>query len=169
EDVARDTLCGRILDVRDETERVIGKCYVISIIDIKTKGEGTIVHGDGGVYQAITYKALAYMPKLQEVVDAVVISIVPKLGAFMKFGPFEGLLHISQIMDDRIDVDPVNQRFIGKETGREIRAGDILRVRIVLLNLSSSSVKDSKIGFTMKQIGLGKREWLNKTKEKEEN
>ena len=42
------------------------------------------------------------------------------------------------------------------QRAREIRTGDILRVRIVLLNLSSSSVKDSKIGFTMKQIGLGR-------------
>jgi DNA-directed RNA polymerase subunit E' len=168
-DVAQESLCGRILDMRDENDHVVGKCYVVSLIDIEPVGEATIVHGDGGVYQSIKYRALAYTPKMQEVVDAIVISVVPKLGVFLKFGPFEGLLHISQIMDDRIDVDQVNQRFIGKETGREIRAGDILRVRIVLLNLSSSSVKDSKIGFTMKQGGLGKKEWIKSQKKEEEN
>jgi DNA-directed RNA polymerase subunit E' len=169
EDVARDTLCGRILDMKDENNHITGKCYVISLIDIEPIGEASIVHGDGGVYQSIKYRALAYTPKMQEVVDALVISVVPKLGVFLRFGPFEGLLHISQIMDDRIDVDPSNQRLIGKETGREIRVGDILRVRIVLLNLSSSSVKDSKIGFTMKQTGLGKKEWIKLAKNKEEN
>jgi len=38
-----------------------------------------------------------------------------------------------------------------------------------VVNLSSSSVKDSKIGFTMKQIGLGKKEWIKLAKNKEEN
>ena len=67
---------------------------------------------------------------------------------------FHNLLHFW------IDVDMANQRFIGKETKRDIKAGDRVRVRIVSLNLNSSTLEDSKIGFTMKQSGLGKLEWL---------
>ncbi|HIH59674.1 MAG TPA: S1 RNA-binding domain-containing protein, partial [Ferroplasma sp.] len=81
---------------------------------------------------------------------------------FIKFGPFEGLLHISQIMDDSINIDMENQRIVGKDTKMELKVGDKIRVRIVALNLSSSSLSDTKIGFTAKQPGLGKEEWAKK-------
>lgn len=161
--VAKTSLEGRLVDVssEDNTGRSVGKCYIVSVTDIKKVGDGVIVHGDGGVYQTIKYKALAYFPELQEIVEGIVIS-VQKFGAFIRFGPFDGLLHISQIMDDRIDIDMNNQRFIGKDTKRDLKVGDKVRVRIVALNLSSSSIEESKIGFTMKQMGLGKLEWLKK-------
>ena len=160
-DVSKGSLEGKLIDLKDPADdtRMLGKCYVVSIMNVERLGEGTIVHGDGGVYQSIKFKALAYYPEMQEIVEGIVVS-VQNFGAFIKFGPFEGLLHKSQIMDDRIDVDMANQRFIGKETKRDIKAGDSVRVRIVSLNLNSSTLEDSKIGFTMKQSGLGKLEWL---------
>jgi DNA-directed RNA polymerase subunit E' len=169
-DVAKTSLEGKFIDFKDEKDdsRILGKCYIVSVIDVEKIGEGAIVHGDGGVYQSVHFKALAYYPEMQEVVEGVVVSI-QNFGAFIRFGPFEGLLHKSQIMDDRIDVDLANQRFIGKDTKRDIKVGDRVRVRIVALNLSSSSVEDSKIGFTMKQLGLAKLDWLNRKKEKVEN
>ena len=168
-DVARTSLEGRLIDVQSEEQpgKNVGKCYILSITDVKKLGEGAIVHGDGGVYQTIRYKALGYFPEMQEIVEGIVTS-VQKCSAFIRFGPFEGLLHISQIMDDRIDIDLGNQRFIGKDTKRDLKVGDKVRVRVVALNLSSSSIRDSKIGFTMKQLGLGKLQWLEK-KEIEEN
>lgn len=158
-EAAREMLEGKLIDIIDENEKSIGKSYIVSISSIEQKGEGTIVHGDGGVYQTIKYKALAYLPKMQEVVDGIVVSI-QKFGAFIKFGPFEGLLHISQIMEDSINVDLENQRLIGKDTKMDLKVGDKIRVRIVALNLASASLADSKIGFTAKQPGLGKEEWL---------
>lgn len=162
-EVSKGSLEGKLLDMKDpaDNSRITGKCYVVSIMNVEKTGEGTIVHGDGGVYQSVKFKALAYYPEMQEIVEGIVVS-VQNFGAFIKFGPFEGLLHKSQIMDDRIDVDLTNQRFVGKETKRDLKAGDKVRVRIVALNLNSSTLEDSKIGFTMKQTGLGKLEWLVK-------
>ncbi|WP_010916744.1 DNA-directed RNA polymerase [Thermoplasma volcanium] len=162
EEVTKRSLEGKLVDVVNEKTGVNeGKYLVISIISTKAVGEGSIVHGDGGVYQEVKYSALVFYPEMQEIVDGEVVS-VQKFGAFVKFSSFEGLLHISQIMDDRIDVDLENKRFIGKDTKRDLKVGDKVRVRIVALNLASSSVEDSKIGFTMKQVGLGKLEWLEK-------
>lgn len=162
-DVAKTSLEGRFVDFKDEKDdtRILGKCYIVSVIEVGKIGEGAIVHGDGGVYQSVHFKALAYYPEMHEVVEGVVVSI-QNFGAFIRFGPFEGLLHKSQIMDDRIDVDLANQRFVGKDTKKDIKLGDKVRVRIVALNLSSSSVEDSKIGFTMKQFGLAKLSWFEK-------
>ena len=162
--VARETIEGKLVDVDEgETQKNPGKCYVVSIVDVKPVGEGAIVHGDGGVYQTIKYKAIAYYPEMHEIIDGVVVS-VKEFGAFVRIGPFDGLLHISQIMDDRIDKDMVNQRFIGKDTKRDLKIGDRVRVRIVAMNLNSSSIRDSQIGLTMKQMGLGKLEWLEKAR-----
>ncbi len=162
EDVTRKELQGSIVDyVPDSSSRTdMQKCYVVTILSIKKNGDGIIVHGDGGVYQNITYTALAFIPKMNEVVEGFIVSVVPKIGAFVRFGPFEGLLHVGQIMDDRIEIDEGNRRLLGKETNRELRAGDKIRVRIVMLNISSSSPTDRRIGFTMKQPGLGKLQWL---------
>lgn len=162
EDVTRRELQGSIVDyVPDSNSRNdMQKCYVVTILEINKNGDGIIVHGDGGVYQNITYKALAFIPKMNEIVEGVIVSVVPKIGAFVRFGPFEGLLHVGQIMDDRIEIDEGNKRLIGKDTNREMRTGDKVRIRIVMLNISSSSPSDRRIGFTMKQPGLGKLQWL---------
>ena len=162
EEVTKETLQGSLIDyVPDKNSRAdMLKCYVVSILNIEKIDYGIIVHGDGGVYQKINYKALAFIPKNNEIVEGIVVSVVPKIGAFVRFGPFEGLLHVGQIMDDRIDMDESQNRLVGKDTNRDIRIGDKVRVRIVMLNLASSSVRDRRIGFTMKQPGLGKLEWL---------
>ncbi|AGO61459.1 MULTISPECIES: DNA-directed RNA polymerase [Ferroplasma] len=159
-EASKSTLEGKLVDIQ-EGQKNIGKSYIVSVNSIEMKGEGTIVHGDGGVYQSIKYSALAYFPKMHEVVDGIVVA-VQKFGAFIKFGPFEGLLHISQIMDDAINIDMENQRIVGKDSKMELKVGDKIRVRIVALNLSSASLSDSKIGFTAKQPGLGKLEWMKK-------
>lgn len=163
--VTRNSLEGKLIDIT-EREKVVSKCFVVSVMSIETVGNGTIVHGDGAVYQSVKYKALAFEPLMQEILEGIVIS-VQKFGAFVRVGPFDGLLHISQIMDDRIDVDLGSQRFIGKDTKRDLKIGDRVRVRIVAMNLNSASIEDSKIGLTMKQIGLGKLEWLKPKKIKQ--
>ncbi|MCL4480547.1 MAG: DNA-directed RNA polymerase [Candidatus Thermoplasmatota archaeon] len=160
--VAKESIEGKLIDLTEENYQN-KKAFIISVVSVKTVGEGTIVHGDGGVYQSIQYKALGYLPEMQEVVDGIVTS-VKEFGAFVRFGPFEGLLHISQIMDDMISTDLTNQRIIGKETKREIKVGDKVRVKIVSLNLASASMLDSRIGLNMKQLGLGKLDWLYQVK-----
>ena len=123
EEVTRETLQGTLIDyVPDKNSRAdMLKCYVVSILNIKKIDYGIIVHGDGGVYQKIHYKALAFIPKNNEIIEGIVVSVVPKIGAFVRFGPFEGLLHVGQIMDDRIDMDESQNRLVGKDTNRDIR------------------------------------------------
>lgn len=132
---------------------------IISVLNIQTVGEGRIVHGDGGVYQHVKYDALVYKPELQEIVQGSVCEIL-KFGAFIRFGPLDGLLHISQIMDDHIDIDLINSRLIGKESKRDLKVGDKLKARIVAVSINERNPRESKIGLTMRQPGLGKLEWL---------
>ena len=73
--------------------------------------QATVVHGDGAVYQKVRFNAIAYKPEMNEIVEGKVVEIL-RFGAFVRFGPFDGLLHISQVMDDRIDIDEQNQRLV---------------------------------------------------------
>ena len=101
----------------------------------------------------------------EEVVEGVVVEIL-KFGAFVRFGPLDGLLHVSQIMDDRVDIDEANQRLVGKETGRFLAVGDIVKARVVSIDLNEKNPQDSKIGLTMRQPGLGKLQWLEEDRAK---
>jgi DNA-directed RNA polymerase subunit E' len=139
--------------------KIEGDSLTVLIQKIEPIGPGRIVHGDGAVYQTVKYKALIFKPIQQEIVEGAVVEIL-KFGAFVRFGPLDGLLHISQVMDDRIDIDDVNQRLIGKDTKRDLRVGDKVRARIVALSLNERNPRESKIGLTMRQPGLGKMEWI---------
>jgi len=138
---------------------VEGTALIVLTTGVKKSGEGRVIHGDGGVYQRVTFSALLFRPELQEIVHGTVVEVL-KFGAFVRFGPLDGLLHISQIMDDRIDIDETGNRLIGKSTKREIRVGDEVRARIVAVSINERSPRESKIGLTMRQPGLGKLNWL---------
>lgn len=150
-----------------EGKLVDGSNLTVLIRDVKPVGEGHIIHGDGGVYQEVEYTALFFRPELQEVVEGSLVEI-RKFGAFVRFGPLDGLLHVSQIMDDRVNIDEHNQRLVGVETKRDLKVGYKVRARIVSLSLSEISPRDSRIGLTMRQPGLGRLEWIVEAHKKAE-
>ena len=143
------------------------KSLTLIASNIERVGEGRIVHGDGAVYQTVKYDAVVFAPQLQEIIDGTVVEIL-KFGAFIRFGPLDGLLHISQVMDDRVDVDEENQRLIGKDSKRDLRIGDKVRTRIVAVSLNERAPRESKIGLTMRQPALGKHEWIEEDRSKAE-
>lgn len=139
---------------------------VVLVKDIKLIGEGRMVYGDGAVYQKVEYQALSFEVRDKEVINGFICEIV-KFGAFVRFGPLDGLIHISQISTERIDVDLVNQRLISSESKRFLKIEDEVRARIVSVAINERSPRESKIGLTMKQPGLGKLEWLEEDRKKE--
>ncbi len=143
-----------------------GQLTVIAT-NISPVGMGRIIHGDGAVYQRVVFDALVFKPEVQEVVLGQVCEVL-KFGAFVHIGPLDGLLHISQIMDDRVEVNEASNRLVGKDTKRELKVGDLVRARIVTMGINERTPRESKIGLTMRQPGLGKLEWLVEDKEKRE-
>src|SRR2546426_1031139 len=106
---------------RTTLEGKIGADKTLTLIasNIERVGEGRIVHGDGAVYQRVRYDALVFAPTLQEIVEGTVVEIL-KFGAFVRFGPLDGLLHISPGMDDRVDVaDEDKCPLCGGETSKD--------------------------------------------------
>jgi DNA-directed RNA polymerase subunit E' len=152
---------------RETLEGKVGPDRSLTLVasNIERVGDGRIVHGDGAVYQRVAFDAVIFRPELQEVVDGQVCEIL-EFGAFVRFGPLDGLLHISQVMDDRVDVDVHGQRLVGKDTRRDLRIGDKVRARVVAVSISERNPRESKIGLTMRQAALGKDEWLVEDRQK---
>jgi DNA-directed RNA polymerase subunit E' len=150
--------------------RIEGKnSYVLLVMNVKPIGFGKVVHGDGAVYQHAEYDAVIFEVAMDEIVSGNVVGII-KFGAFVRCGPLDGLLHISQIMDDRISVDETNQRLIGKETKRDIRLDDAVRCRIVYVKgMNERAPRESvQIGLSMRQPGLGKLAWMEEERKPKE-
>ncbi|HIH22086.1 MAG: DNA-directed RNA polymerase [Candidatus Diapherotrites archaeon] len=142
---------------------------VVAVINAHKSGEGKVVPGDGAAYYDADLDLLMYKPIVQEVVEGT-ISEITEFGAFIKTGPLEGLIHVSQIMDDYINHDAKLPGFIGKESNKKLVKADTVIARIVTVSLRGT-IPESKIGLTMRQFGLGKDEWLKldeKRKEKKE-
>jgi DNA-directed RNA polymerase subunit E' len=162
-----------ILDVLQEQlegsiDKEIG--IFIGVTKVLTIGEGEIIPGDGAVYYDVDFEALVLRLSLQEVMEGLVVETT-SFGAFVSLGPIDAMLHVSQISDEYISFDEKNSRLICQESKRFIAVGEPLRSRVVTLSLNEREPRDSKIGLTMRQSGLGTGVWLeddmNKEKEKE--
>jgi len=137
---------------------------IIVVADnIEAVGEGIVIHGDGAMYQKVAFDALTFKPDLQEVLDGLVCEIV-EFGAFCHIGPLDALIHMSQIMNDYVEVDPESEMIVGKEKKKSLKTGDAVRARVVAVSLNELSARESKIGLTMRQPGLGAHEWLTEPK-----
>lgn len=162
-----------ILDVLQEQlegsiDKEIG--IFIAITKVQKIGEGEIVPGDGAVYYDVDFEAVVLRLVLQEVIEGLVVETT-SFGAFVSLGPIDAMLHVSQISDEYINYDEKNSRLICQDSKRFIGVDEIVRVRVVTLSLNEREPRDSKIGLTMRQSGLGTARWLEedmaKEKEKE--
>jgi len=161
-----------ILDVLQEQlegsiDKEIG--IFICVTKVQDVGEGELVPGDGGVYYDVKFEAMVLRLALQEVIEGTVVETT-SFGAFVSLGPIDAMLHVSQISDEYINYDEKNARLICQESKRFIGVGDVVRVRVVTLSLNEREPRDSKIGLTMRQAGLGTalclEEEIQKDKEK---
>ena len=129
---------------------------VIDVASVDTIGEGVIIAGDGAAYYETTFELFTYKPEMQEVVLCKVKDIAD-FGAFMTIGPIEGMIHISQTMDDYVSFAK-DKVLTGKESKRSLKVNDRCKARIVAVSFKDLS--NPKIGLTMRQPFLGKTEWL---------
>jgi DNA-directed RNA polymerase subunit E' len=81
-------------------------------------------------------------------------------------GPVDGLLHVSQISDEYLAYDGENQMLASRDSNRALAVEDAVRARIVTKSIDERNPRDSKIGLTAKQPGLGKHGWLREEREK---
>lgn len=129
---------------------------VIAILGVEDIQEGTIIPGDGAAYHRAKFTCLHFLPEINELVTGEVKDIA-KFGAFIDFGPFEGMVHVSQTMDDFVTFSKTGA-LTGKESKQTLKTGDTVRARLVAISFKDP--KNPKLGLTMRQPYLGKLEWI---------
>jgi DNA-directed RNA polymerase subunit E' len=128
--------------------------FVLSVIDVEEVQEGVIVPGDGAGFYEAKFEVLTYKPELNELVFGKIRDITD-FGAFIDIGGVEGMVHISQSMDDFVSFSK-EKVLQGKKSGQTVKVGDKCKARIIAV--SYKDLNNPKIGLTMRQEGLGKVE-----------
>ena len=142
--------------------RALAHKILVDKVDIDPNGK--VLSGDGASYHKVKFKIIALKPIVNEIVEGEIVEIAT-FGVFVRIGPLDALLHISQVMNDFVTVDPTQGIVIGKETNRVLRVGDTVRVRIVAVS-PPRGVSVGKIGLTSRQPFLGKLEWIEEETKK---
>ena len=144
---------------------------LIRVNDVLEIGEGKLIIGDGATYHNVVFEAIFFKPEQHEIFDGEVIDIVD-YGAFVRIGPMDGLIHVSQVTDDYINYDPKRGALIAKESNKVLEEGDLVRARVVSVSIKDESnnnienSRNSKIPLTMRQNNLGRFEWIEEAKQK---
>jgi len=90
--------------------------YIVAVVDLDVNPIGKIISGDGATYHKVKFTLLTFYPKIQEIVEGEIVEIAD-FGAFVRIGPIDALLHVSQLMDDFITGKvgvTARQPFLGK-------------------------------------------------------
>ena len=143
----------------EDYEGIITRDYgfIIAIVKVIDVGPGIIIPGNANTFHEVEFSILSFKPMISEVVEGEVVEIVD-FGSFIRLGPLDGLVHVSQICDDYISYEQVGNRFIGKETGKILEVNDQVRAKIIAVSLGTG--RSGKLGLTMRQKFLGKPDWI---------
>ncbi len=135
--------------------------FAVSVVEVLDVGEGIIIPGDGAAYYNSRFKIMVWKPELHELVYGT-ISEIANFGAFINLGLAQGMIHISQTMEDYVSFSK-SGALTGKSGKKSLHKGDACLARIVAVSFKAG---EPKIGLTMRQPGLGKLEWIKAEKKK---
>jgi len=133
--------------------------YVVMITEASANSIGKLVAGDGATYHKVIFQALTFYPKLQEIVEGEVVEITD-FGAFVRIGPTDALLHLSQITDDYLKSDVKQGVILANQTSRSLKIGSKIRARVTAVSLGKGAGM-GKIGITCRQPFLGAVDWID--------
>ena len=139
---------------------------IITVGNPSEISDGKIIPGDGAAYHTVVFEALVFKPEIHEVLRGKVNEIT-EFGAFIQFGPIDGLVHVSQITDDFMSYNEKTAALGGKDSKKVLKKDDVVTARVIAVSMKNT-ITESKINLTMRQEGLGKKEWVGVKKEKRE-
>jgi DNA-directed RNA polymerase subunit E' len=128
---------------------------ILSVTGVSNVGEGGILPGDGALYYPADFDLLVYHPEMHELIKGYVIDVT-EFGIFVRMGPVDGMVHVSQIMDDFVSYDVKNAVFTGRDSKRLVREKDLVKARVISISMGTNQYK---IGLTTRQTGLGVLTW----------
>jgi DNA-directed RNA polymerase subunit E' len=130
---------------------------VIDVISVKEVGDGILIPGDGAPYYQTTFELMVFEPETHEILPGKIKDIAD-FGAFITMGPIDGMVHISQTMNDFVSYSK-EKVLTGKESNRTMHVADKCVAKIIAI--SYKDPRNPKFGLTMRGEGLGKEDWID--------
>ncbi len=131
--------------------------FIIAVVDVISVSKGQIIPSNANTFHEVEFTILTFKPMVSEIVEGNIVEIVD-FGAFIRLGPLDGLVHVSQVCNDYITYEQVGNRFIGKETGKILEVNDTVRAKVIAVSLGGG--RSGKLGLSMRSPFLGKEEWI---------
>ncbi len=160
-------------DLKDSIKEQIERNYnnktaedlglVISVVSVDNIGEGFKLPEDSSRHYIVEFTLLTYKPEVHEVVEGEVSSVT-NFGVFIDIGVIDGLVHLSQTMQDQVSFSKTGM-IQGNKSGRKLQAKDKVRTSVVAI--SFKDIRNVKVALTMRQPGLGSYDWLEEDKASE--
>ncbi|MDE1851584.1 MAG: DNA-directed RNA polymerase [Candidatus Micrarchaeota archaeon] len=146
--------------LRLKYERTLDKDMgvMLAVFNVRDVSDGNLMPGDPSTHHSVTFDVLTFSLEIEEVVVGEV-SELAEFGCFVRLGPIDGLVHLSQITSDFITFDRKSGTFTSKNTKRSLKKGDMVYAKVSSISMKSN-LKDTKIALTMRPDGLGRPEWL---------
>ncbi|MFH1780263.1 MAG: DNA-directed RNA polymerase [Candidatus Micrarchaeota archaeon] len=152
--------------LREKKERTIDKDLgvIISLQNAEITSNGKVLHGDGSAYFDVEYESLIFKPFVNEIITGEVTEIV-EFGAFVRMGPIDGLVHVSQIANDFFSYDKKTSMLVGRESKKSVKRGDTVTAKVATVSLKDT-VANSKIALTMRPLAKPGKTVKGKTERK---
>ncbi|MGC8538750.1 MAG: DNA-directed RNA polymerase [Candidatus Micrarchaeia archaeon] len=149
--------------LRSKYERLMDRDLgiILVVYNIRDISDGFILPGDPNTHHYVTFDVLTFNLEPEEVVMGEV-SEVTEFGCFVRIGPIDGLVHLSQITTDFMNYDRKAGMFVARSSGKTLKKGDTVFAKVSTVSIKNT-IKDSKIALTMRPEGLGKLEWITET------
>ncbi|MCK5176423.1 MAG: DNA-directed RNA polymerase [Candidatus Aenigmarchaeota archaeon] len=157
----KDERVMRTLQENYENKILTDMGVILTVNKVDSIEGGYIEIDNPRIQYNVVFEALVFVPRIYEVVEGVVVDIVD-FGVFIRFGPIDGLCHISQLVDGYIDMDKSTKTITIKKTKKRLKIGDVVRCRVIALSINKKEI--NKIIVTMRQKGLGAIDWIESDK-----
>lgn len=125
--------------------------FVISVDNIVMDGKG-LVSMTGETIHKVEFDAITFLPKLHELTMGEIIEIAD-YGAFVRIGPTDAILHVSQISPNPSRIDTKSGFIFNPDLKNPLRVGTKMRVRVTVVSYGKDNAM--KIGLTCNEQTLG--------------
>lgn len=162
EDITKSTT--EILRTKYERTFDKGLGVVLVVFNVRDIGEGYIQPSDPNTHHDVTFDVLTFSLEVDEAVSGE-ISELADFGAFLRIGPVDGLVHLSQITNDFMSFDKRTGTFTSRSSRKSIKKGDFAYAKVSTVS-TRNTIQDIKVALTMRPEGFGKPEWIKEEKVK---
>ena len=129
--------------------------FIISVIEIEKIGEGFKLPEDSSRHYVVEFSVISFLPEIHEYIVGDISSIT-EFGAFVNLGVIEGLVHLTQTMNEQVSYSKTGL-IQSNKSNKSLKEKDIVKAKIVAI--SFKDLRNIKIGLTMRQPGLGNIVW----------